>query len=88
MPRESEETVSAYADPSGRWHARIDIEWPGYGNVYLPTALPRLRRKARNAIRKGLAERQGQPLAPVRVEVTRNGYTSANQLVTITFSEK
>ena len=82
------ETVTTWADSRGRWHARVDFPYPGYGDA-LAGEWDRIRAKARRAIRREL-EARGEIGAgyAVRVELVRSTqHPSALTTTSVTFAE-
>lgn len=85
MNREPE-TVNTWADGFGRWHASIIFGEP-YGPAYLESQVDRIRAKARRAIRREIAARQGPGRFSVRVEVWHVDLDSLNRAWSITYRE-
>lgn len=54
----SVETVTTWADGTGRWHARVQFPEPGYGRKKVEREADRVRARARRAIRRELAARE------------------------------
>lgn len=81
------ETVTTWANGFGRWHARVSFPAPGYGPDHLDRHAARIRAKARRAIRRELAARQGAPLGTVRVRVESNNLDHMNLMHSLTFAE-
>lgn len=64
-----DECVRTYADSFGIWHARVIFPEPGYEPAYLAAHNKRIRAKARRAIRREVAQRQGEMKFTVRIHV-------------------
>lgn len=82
------ETVNTYADSFGVWHARVTFPEPGYGPAHLEANNDRIRAKARRAIRREIAARQGEQRLTVRVHVVDIELGSMNRMESITYAER
>lgn len=82
------ESVHTWADSFGRWHARVTFPGIGYGPQYLNGEIARIRAKARRAIRREIAARQGEQRFTVRVKVAANDLDHMNVMRSITFAER
>lgn len=82
------ETVTTWADAYGRWHARIDFPFPGYGPAHMNAHADRIRAKARRAIRREL-ESRGHAGEGWRcgVSVVDNSLDHLNRMQSMTYAE-
>lgn len=79
------ETVTTWADGYGLWSAKVTLPG-GYGPQAMDREVSRLRRKARNAIRREVLAREAGPVR-IRVQVVAQGLDDMNVMHSITFGE-
>lgn len=85
---ETTERVTVWADGFGQWHAKVTFPDDGYGPAFLAANIGRIRAKARRAIRREIAARQGPGRFTVRVFVKANQLDHMNVMHSITFAER
>ncbi len=86
--RGSVERVHTWADSFGVWHARVEFPGAGYGPTHLEGQITRIRAKARRAIRREVAARQGAQRFTVRVQVVGNDLDHLNRMRSIEYAER
>ena len=80
------ESVTTWANGFGVWHARLDLA-PMSPDELLRN-LVRIRARARKAIRREIAARQGNQTFRVRVYVADNRLDHLNVMRSITYAER
>lgn len=82
------EQLEAWVDTQGVAHARITFPDPGYNGETVVAELPRLRRRARAAIRRQVASRNGdQPASQYRIRITDDQMGLDRLMRSITYSQ-
>lgn len=82
------ESVTTWADGFGTWHAKITLP-EGYGPDHMAHTMPRLRAKARRAIRRELNVRGAiSDDYRLRITVESTDLSHMNTMYAVTFREK
>src|SRR5699024_992074 len=83
--------VTTWADGFGRWFAKVSSEvgWGNAGVRNIELHHDAMRERARRAIRKEIAQRQGAAVGSVALEVVgSHTWASSNVMSSLTFAEK